>query len=85
MAFNVHFSNNIVLVTISVFFKKMEAFSCLFHFTKGIPCPMKRVFSESKKELENFIQAKFEDCSLGRTSQKALENFSLVRNQGTVV
>ena len=34
------------------------------------------LISESKKELENFIEAKFEDRNPGRTFQKALENFS---------
>ena len=32
-----------------------------------------------KKELENFIQAKFEDYNLGRTSQKALRIVPPVR------
>ena len=30
------------------------------------------LISQSKKELENFIQVKFEDYKLGRASQKSL-------------
>ena len=35
----------------------------------------------SKKEMENFIWAKFEDCDQRRASQKVLP----IRNQGTVI
>ena len=41
--------------------------------------------SQSKKELENLIQAEFEDYNPGRTSQKALRTVLPVRNQGTLI
>ena len=46
---------------------------------------MKKLISQSKKELESFIQAKFEDYNLERASQKALRALLPVRNQGTVI
>ena len=42
-----------------------------------------KLISRSKKEMESFIQASFEDCNLGRTSQKALRTVPPVRSQGT--
>ena len=44
-----------------------------------------KLISQSKKELESFIQAKFEDYNLERASQKALRALLPVRNQGTVI
>ena len=41
--------------------------------------------SRSKKEMENFIQAKFEDYNPGRASQKALRTVPPIRSQGTVI
>ena len=37
-----------------------------------------------KKEMENFIQARFEDYTLGRASQKALRTVPHFGSQGTV-
>ena len=45
----------------------------------------KKIISWSKKELENFIWAKFEDYNLGRASQKALRTIPSVRNQDRVI
>ena len=45
----------------------------------------KKLISRSKKEMENFIQAKFEDYNPGRASQKGLRTVPLVRSQGTVI
>ena len=45
----------------------------------------KKLISHSKKELENFIWAKFEDYNRGRAPQKALRTAPLVRNQGPVL
>ena len=44
-----------------------------------------KLISQSKKEMENFIQAKFEDYNPGRSYHKALRAILLVRNQGTVI
>ena len=44
----------------------------------------KNTISRSKKELESFIQAKFEDYSLGRDSQKAPRTVLLIRSQDAI-
>ena len=44
-------------------------------------CPF---FFFFKKEMENFIQARFENYTLGRASQKALRTVSHFGSQGTV-
>ena len=44
-----------------------------------------KLISQSKKEMENFIQAKFEDYSQERAPQKALRTVPPVRSQGTVI
>ena len=44
-----------------------------------------KLISRSKKEMENFIQTKFEDYNPGRASQKALRTVPPVRSQGTVM
>lgn len=43
------------------------------------------LISQSKKKLQNFIQAKYENDNLGRASQKALGTVVPVENQGTVM
>ena len=43
-----------------------------------------KLISPSKKEMENFIRAKFEDYNPGRASQKALRTVPPIRSQGTV-
>ena len=43
-----------------------------FQWTRALP-----FFFFLKKELENFILARFEDCKLGRATQKALRTISL--------
>ena len=43
------------------------------------------VICQSKKELENFMRAKFENYNPGRASQKALRPVPQVRNQVTVI
>ena len=40
--------------------------------------------NQSKKEMENFIQAKLEGCNPGRASQKPLRTVPPVRSQNTV-
>ena len=42
-------------------------------------------FSQSKREMEHFIQARFQDYDLGRASQKALRTVPPLRNQSTGV
>ena len=55
-----------------------------------IPCEsfvhaMKTLMNnQSKKEMENFIQAKFEDYNPGRDSQKAPRTVLLIRSQDAV-
>ena len=44
-----------------------------------------KLISRSKKELENFIQAKFGDYNPGRAFQKALRTVLPFRSQGTVI
>ena len=44
-----------------------------------------KLISQSKKEVEIFIRAKFEDYNLGRATQKALRTVLPIRSQGTVV
>ena len=44
-----------------------------------------KLISWSKKKLEIFIWAKFEDYNSGRASQKALKTVVLVRSQSTVI
>ena len=39
-----------------------------------------KLISQSKEEMENFIQAKFEDYTLGGVSQKALRTVLPVRS-----
>ena len=43
-----------------------------------------KLISRSKKELENFIQAKRDDYNPGRASHKALGTVLLIRSQDTV-
>ena len=43
-----------------------------------------KLIRQSKKEIENFTQAEFEDYDPGRASQKALRPVRPVRSQGTV-
>ena len=43
-----------------------------------------KLISRSKKELENIIQAKFEDCNPGRASQNGLSSVSPFRSQDSV-
>ena len=47
-------------------------------------CVDEKLISQSKKELENFIRAKFEDYNPGRASQTALKTVLPVRSQDTV-
>ena len=49
-----------------------------------ILCVNEKLISRSKKEMENFIWAKFEGYSPGRASQKALRTVPPIRSQGTV-
>ena len=44
----------------------------------------KNTISRSKKELESFIEAKFEDYNPGRDSQKAPRTVLLIRSQDAV-
>ena len=44
-----------------------------------------KLTSRSKKEMENFIQTKFEDYDPGIASQKALRIVLPVRSQNTVI
>ena len=47
-------------------------------------CVNEKLISWSKKESENFIQAKFEDYNLGRVPQKSLRPVSSARSHDTV-
>ena len=44
-----------------------------------------KIISWSKKEMKNFIGAKFGDYNPGRTSQKTPRTVLSIRNQGTVM
>ena len=64
---------------------RQECNSILWDFFPPSGCNRKRkLISQSKKELENFIGAKFGDHNPGRASQKALRTVPPVRSQDTV-
>lgn len=46
---------------------------------------IEKLISWSKKEMEDFIQAKFEDYNLGRAPQKASRAILPIRREGTVI
>ena len=57
--------------------------SVLAHARCAFVARHQKLISRSKKELENFIQAEFENCNLERASQKALRTILPVRSQDT--
>ena len=46
-------------------------------------CCVDELISQSKKELENFIWAKFENYNLGRASQEDLKTVPPIESQDT--
>ena len=48
-------------------------------------CVDEKLISHSKKEMENSMQAKFEDYNPGSASQKALRTVLSIGSQGTVI
>ena len=64
-----------------------DSIGCLDIFSisqLGVPSPCRQKQNQSKKELESFIQAKFEDYNPGRDSQKAPRTVLLIRSQDAV-
>ena len=64
-----------------------DSIGCLDIFSisrLGVPSPCRQKQNQCKKELESFIQAKFEDYDPGRHSQKAPRTVLLIRSQDAV-